>query len=217
VCSSDLPKLLLLDEPLAALDRKLREHTQFELANLQYQLGTTFVVVTHDQDEAMTLASRIAVMSAGRIAQVGTPGQVYEFPANRYVAGFVGNINLIDGRVTRADAGRVALQCDALGAELAVLSEEPIEAGTATCIAVRPEKITISREAPDGRDRNVLKGTVWDLAYFGDQSLYRVRLQSGAVLQVSAQNLRRSAKLTVEWDDQVFLSWDIASTVLLRS
>ena len=211
------PKLLLLDEPLAALDRKLREHTQFELANLQYQLGTTFVVVTHDQDEAMTLASRIAVMSEGRIAQVGTPGQVYEFPANRYVAGFVGNINLIDGRVTGNRSGRVALQCGALGAELAVLSEDPIETGIATCIAVRPEKITISREPPDGQDRNVLKGTVWDLAYFGDQSLYRVRLQSGAVLQVSAQNLRRSAKLTVEWDDEVFLSWDIASTVLLQS
>ena len=96
------PKLLLLDEPLAALDRKLREHTQFELANLQYQLGTTFVVVTHDQDEAMTLASRIAVMHAGRIAQVGTPGEVYEYPANRYVAGFVGNINLIEGRVSGA-------------------------------------------------------------------------------------------------------------------
>jgi len=106
---------------------------------------------------------------------------------------------------------------EALGAELSVLSEDPIEAGSSTCIAVRPEKITISREMPDGRDRNVLKGTVWDLAYFGDQSLYRVRLQSGAVLQVSAQNLRRSAKLTVEWDDEVFLSWDIASTVLLRS
>jgi len=165
----------------------------------------------------MTLASRIAVMSEGRIAQVGTPGQVYEFPGNRYVAGFVGNINLIDGRVTRGGSGRVTLQCDALGAELSVLSEEPIEPGAATCIAVRPEKITISREAPDGKDRNVLKGTVWDLAYFGDQSLYRVRLQSGAVLQVSAQNQRRSAKLTVEWDDQVFLSWDIASTVLLRS
>ena len=97
------PKLLLLDEPLAALDKKLREHTQFELANLQYQLGTTFVVVTHDQDEAMTLASRIAVMAEGRIAQVGTPGEVYEYPANRYVANFVGNINLIEGRVSECE------------------------------------------------------------------------------------------------------------------
>jgi putrescine transport system ATP-binding protein len=211
------PKLLLLDEPLAALDRKLREHTQFELANLQYQLGTTFVVVTHDQDEAMTLASRIAVMAAGRIAQVGTPGEVYEFPANRYVASFVGNINLIDGRVAAAGAGRLALQCEALGAELSVLSDEPIAVGNEVCVAVRPEKITISRQSPDTGDRNVLKGVVWDLAYFGDQSLYRVRLQTGAVLQVSAQNLRRSAKLTVEWDDEVFLSWDVSSTVLLQA
>jgi putrescine transport system ATP-binding protein len=211
------PKLLLLDEPLAALDKKLREHTQFELANLQYQLGTTFVVVTHDQDEAMTLASRIAVMAEGRIAQVGTPGEVYEYPTNRYVASFVGNINLIEGRVASANAGRLSLRCDALNAELTVLCEEEIGSGAAVSVAVRPEKITISRNAPNGEDRNVVKGIVRDLGYFGDQSLYRVWLQSGAVLQVSAQNLRRSAKLTVEWDDEVYLSWEVSSTILLRS
>ena len=209
------PKLLLLDEPLAALDRKLREHTQFELANLQYQLGTTFVVVTHDQDEAMTLASRIAVMHEGRIAQVGTPGEVYEYPANRYVASFVGNINLIEGLVVSAGAGRIRLRAEALGAELAVASDARPAPGSAVTVAVRPEKITISRQAPDGGERNLVRGTVWDLAYFGDQSRYRVRLPGGTVLQVSAQNLRRSAKLTVEWDDEVFLSWDVASTVLL--
>ncbi len=211
------PKLLLLDEPLAALDKKLREHTQFELANLQYQLGTTFVVVTHDQDEAMTLACRIAVMAEGRIAQVGTPGEVYEYPANRYVASFVGNINLIEGRVARADAGRLSLHCDLLNADLTVLCEEAVGCGDAVCVAVRPEKITISRNAPNGEDRNVVKGIVRDLGYFGDQSLYRVRLQSGAELQVSAQNLRRSAKLTVEWDDEVYLSWEVSSTILLRA
>lgn len=211
------PKLLLLDEPLAALDRKLREHTQFELANLQYQLGTTFVVVTHDQDEAMTLASRIAVMHEGRIAQVGTPGEVYEYPANRYVAGFVGNINLIEGRVTGAANGRVTVRADALDAELAVACDDPSGLDGGACIAVRPEKITISREAPNGGERNVVKGIVRDLGYFGDQSLYRVRTKSGAILQVSAQNLRRSAKLTVEWDDEVFLSWEVGSTILLRS
>ena len=211
------PKLLLLDEPLAALDKKLREHTQFELANLQYQLGMTFVVVTHDQDEAMTLASRIAVMAEGRIAQVGTPGEVYEYPANRYVASFVGNINLIEGRVASANGGRLSLRCDALNADLSVLCEEKIGSGAAVSVAVRPEKITISRNAPNGEDRNVVKGIVRDLGYFGDQSLYRVWLQSGAVLQVSAQNLRRSAKLTVEWDDEVYLSWEVSSTILLRS
>jgi putrescine transport system ATP-binding protein len=210
------PKLLLLDEPLAALDKKLREHTQFELANLQYQLGTTFVVVTHDQDEAMTLASRIAVMAQGRIAQVGTPGEVYEYPANRYVADFVGNINLIDARVTGAANGVCLLRCESLAADLAAPSDETLAPDSAICLAVRPEKITISRQPPECKDRNVLKGVVWDLGYFGDQSLYRVRLPSGAVIQVSAQNLRRSASLTVEWDDEVYLSWDVASTMLLR-
>jgi putrescine transport system ATP-binding protein len=211
------PKLLLLDEPLAALDKKLREHTQFELANLQYQLGTTFVVVTHDQDEAMTLASRIAVMHEGRIAQVGTPGEVYEYPANRYVAGFVGNINLIEGRITERADGRLLLHSDALEADLAVACDDPSGLDGAVTVAVRPEKITISREAPAGGGRNVVKGIVRDLGYFGDQSLYRVRAKSGAIVQVSAQNLRRSAKLTVEWDDEVFLSWEVASTILLRS
>jgi putrescine transport system ATP-binding protein len=211
------PKLLLLDEPLAALDKKLREHTQFELANIQYQLGTTFVVVTHDQDEAMTLASRIAVMHDGRIAQIGTPGEVYEFPANRYVAGFVGNINLIEGRVTGAANGRLTLRSDALDAELAVLCEDASGLDGSVAVAVRPEKITISREAPNGAERNVVKGIVRDLGYFGDQSLYRVRTKSGAIVQVSAQNLRRSAKLSVEWDDEVFLSWEVGSTILLRT
>jgi len=211
------PKLLLLDEPLAALDKKLREHTQFELSNLQYQLGTTFVLVTHDQHEAMTLAGRIAVMAEGRIAQVGTPGQVYEYPATRDVASFVGNINLIDGRVTTCEAGRISLQCPALNTQVAVLCEEQLGAGTEICVAVRPEKITISRDAPDARDRNVVKGVVRDLGYFGEQSLYRVLLQSGAVLQVSAQNIKRMATKTVEWDDEVFLSWEVASTILLRT
>jgi putrescine transport system ATP-binding protein len=211
------PKLLLLDEPLAALDKKLREHTQFELANIQYKLGTTFVVVTHDQDEAMVLASRVAVMAEGRIAQVGTPGEVYEFPANRHVASFVGNINLLDGRVTGCSSGRVTLLCDALNATLTVLCDETLAPGDALAVAVRPEKIKISREAPDASNRNVVKGVVRDLGYFGDQSLYRVRLQSGAILQVSAQNLKRSASLTVEWDDEVFLSWEVPSTIVLRS
>jgi putrescine transport system ATP-binding protein len=211
------PKLLLLDEPLAALDRKLREHTQFELANLQYQLATTFVVVTHDQDEAMTLASRIAVMHAGRIAQVGTPGEVYEYPANRYVAGFVGNINLIEGRVTGRSSGTLTVRAASLDADLAVACDDaPVLEGD-ICVAVRPEKITISRDAPPGSGRNVVRGVVRDLGYFGDQSLYRVRARSGAVMQVSAQNLRRSAKLTVEWDDEVYLSWEVGSTILLRS
>ncbi len=211
------PKLLLLDEPLAALDKKLREHTQFELANLQYQLGTTFVVVTHDQDEAMVLASRIGVMAEGRIVQVGTPGEVYEFPANRHVASFVGNINVIEGKVTRCGGGRVAVRSEPLNAELSAPCADALADGTTLTLAVRPEKITISRAPPAGNDHNVLKGTVRDLGYFGDQSLYRVKLAAGTILQVSAQNLKRTARLTVEWDDEVYLSWEVASTILLRA
>jgi putrescine transport system ATP-binding protein len=165
----------------------------------------------------MTLASRIAVMHDGRIAQVGTPGEVYEFPANRYVAGFVGNINLIEGQVTGRANGRLQLRAEALDADLAVACDDPAGIDGSVCVAVRPEKITISREAPAGAERNVVKGVVRDLGYFGDQSLYRVHARSGAVVQVSAQNLRRSAKLTVEWDDEVFLSWEVGSTILLRS
>ncbi len=212
------PKLLLLDEPLAALDRKLREHTQFELANLQYQLGTTFVVVTHDQDEAMTLASRIAVMHEGRIAQVGTPGEVYEYPANRYVAGFVGNINLIDGRVT-ARGERPGHR--ALRTRWTPTSRSPATTRPASTAA--PASPCGRRRSPSAARRRMaasatcVKGIVRDLGYFGDQSLYRVRTRSGAIVQVSAQNLRRSAKLTVEWDDEVFLSWEVGSTILLRS
>jgi putrescine transport system ATP-binding protein len=155
-------------------------------------------------------------MAQGRIAQVGTPGEVYEFPANRFVADFVGNINLIEGQVATVGGGRVDLHCDSLGADLAAASEETPAPGTALWIAVRPEKITISREAPDAAQRNVLRGVVRDLGYFGDQSLYQVRLPGGAVLQVSAQNLRRSAQLMIEWDDEVYLSWDLGSTILLR-
>jgi putrescine transport system ATP-binding protein len=209
------PKLLLLDEPLAALDKKLREHTQFELANLQYQLGTTFVVVTHDQDEAMTLANRIAVMEKGRIAQTGTPGEVYEYPATRFVADFVGNINLIEGRVVEVDGERMTIDCATLDASLCAVADGPVPEDGRLCLAVRPEKIRLSKEQPEP-GANVLKGVVWDLGYFGDQSLYRVRLSSGVVMQAIAQNLRRSASLTLEWDDEVYLSWDPASTIVLR-
>jgi len=132
------------------------------------------------------------------------------------VADFVGNINLLEARVSGTAEGRVRMHCEQLATELAALCAESPETGSRTWLAVRPEKILISREPPNGQDRNVLKGVVWDLGYFGDQSLYRVRLPTGAVIQVSAQNLRRSAHHTVEWDDEVYLSWDVASTILLR-
>jgi putrescine transport system ATP-binding protein len=213
------PKLLLLDEPLAALDKKLREHTQFELMNLQEELGITFIVVTHDQEEAMTLSTRIAVMNHGRFEQIGTPGEVYEFPDNRFIADFVGNINLLEATVTGSQGGRVRLYCDQTASELEALVEDEGGAppdNARRCVAVRPEKIIISKEEPPAGDRTVLKGVVLDLGYFGNLSVYRVQLASGEVLQVSGQNRRRTAIRTVEWDDEVFVSWDVSSAILLN-
>jgi putrescine transport system ATP-binding protein len=209
------PKLLLLDEPLAALDKKLREHTQFELMNLQDELGITFIVVTHDQEEAMTLSTRIAVMNEGRFEQVGTPGEVYEYPANRFIADFVGTINLLEATVIDSHSGRVRLQCDQAQTELVAEFPGQPASDRQHWVAVRPEKIFIDKEPPSADDRTVLKGVVLDLGYFGNLSLYKVQLPGGLVLQVSAQNRRRSAVRTLEWDDEVYISWDIASAILL--
>ncbi len=209
------PKLLLLDEPLAALDKKLREHTQFELMNLQDELGITFVVVTHDQEEAMTLSTRIAVMNRGSVEQVGTPGEVYEYPSNRFVADFVGNINFFETTVTGARDGGVCLRCEEVDGELAALCRAAPAAGTQQWLAVRPEKIFISKQPPEGDNLTTLRGVVHDLGYFGNLSVYRVKLQGGKMLQVSGQNRRRSATKTLEWDDQVYVSWDVASAILL--
>jgi putrescine transport system ATP-binding protein len=211
------PKLLLLDEPLAALDKKLRQHTQFELMNLQEELGVTFIVVTHDQEEAMTLSTRIAVMNQGRFEQVGTPGEIYEYPANRFVADFVGNVNLLEATVAGADGGRLKLDCEAAGGSLAAFCEgTPPEPGARRWVALRPEKIFISKEHPGAADREVLRGVVHDLGYFGNLSVYRVELPTGQMLQVSGQNRVRTARKTVEWDDEVYVSWDIASAIVLE-
>jgi len=210
------PKLLLLDEPLAALDKKLRQHTQFELMNLQEDLGITFIVVTHDQEEAMTLSTRIAVMNQGRFEQVGTPGEVYEYPANRFIAEFVGNINLLETTVVSSGGGRIQLACAATGGELTAHCDKHSVTGSQRWLAVRPEKIFIDKDPPSADDRTVLKGIVLDLGYFGNLSVYRVQLPTGTVLQVSAQNRRRTAHRTVEWDDEVYVSWDIASTIVLE-
>ncbi len=208
------PKVLLLDEPLAALDKKLREHTQFELMNIQDRLGVTFVVVTHDQEEAMTLSTRIAVMNEGRFVQIGTPIEVYEHPQTRFTADFIGKINMFDGVVRACEGGTADIHCNDLGDSISVPSDQSLAADTSVAIAVRPEKIFISKEPPESVDRIFVKGVVLDLGYFGNLSLYRVKLSSGKIIEVSAQNRRREARRTVEWDDEVFLSWDPSSTIL---
>ena len=209
------PKVLLLDEPLAALDKKLREHTQFELMNIQDELGITFVVVTHDQEEAMTLSSRIAVMEKGRFLQVGSPKEIYEFPTNRFVADFIGTINMFEGNVTHVGDDAILLNCEEAGAELRALGTHELVPGQPACIAVRPEKMFITKNEPDKEDDIRIRGVVVDFAYLGNLSLYRVRLESGKMVQVSAQNRRRTAERFVEWDDQVWVSWRPRSGVVL--
>jgi putrescine transport system ATP-binding protein len=210
------PKLLLLDEPLGALDKKLREHTQFELMNIQDRTGITFIVVTHDQEEAMTLSSRIAVMDKGVIRQVGSPTDIYEFPANRFVADFIGSINQFDGEVLDQDKGLAAIATQVTGGRLAVATDHAMAPGTRVTVAVRPEKIVISRDKPV-HGVNALRGTVTDLGYFGKDSLYRVRLPSGMLVLVNSVNARRFGESgrVAQWEDEVWLSFDPSSAILL--
>ena len=209
------PKVLLLDEPLAALDKKLREHTQFELMNIQDELGITFVVVTHDQEEAMTLSSRIVVMDKGEFQQVGTPKEIYEFPANRFVADFIGTINTFEGIVTAADDETTSVYSDEAGETLIARGKQLFEVGQQVEIAVRPEKIFIDKEKSTREGDICLEGVVDDLGYLGNRSLYRIRLASGKIVQVSSQNRRRSIKRFLDWDDKVWLSWRPRSSVVL--
>ena len=210
------PKVLLLDEPLAALDKKLREHTQFELMAIQDQLGVTFIVVTHDQEEAMTLSSRIAVMEKGCFLQVGEPKEIYEYPTSRFVADFIGTINMFEGTVTQLGDETIIVNSAEAGTNLHALGDHGVEVGQHVCIAVRPEKIFISRDEPENADDIKVRGVVDDLGYFGNLSLYRVRLSSGKVIQVSSQNRQRSAKRFVEWEDEIWVSWRPRSAVVLR-
>lgn len=207
------PTLLLLDEPLGALDKKLREHTQFELIGLQDKLGVTFLVVTHDQEEAMTLASRIAVMDRGSIVQAGTPAEIYEFPNSKFVADFIGSVNLFEGRLVEDEPEHVRIASAEIGGTILVghgISSAP---DATLWAAVRPEKITMSREAPSQAD-NVARGIVQDVAYLGDLSIYVVRLPTGKLVRVTRPNASRHAE-PVDRDSEVYLSWDAASPVVV--
>jgi putrescine transport system ATP-binding protein len=212
------PKVLLLDEPLGALDKKLREQTQFELINIQDKLGVTFIVVTHDQEEAMTLASRIAVMDRGVIRQIGTPTEIYEFPKTRFVADFIGSINIFDGEVKSASKNRVTVTAPGLGGNVTVDHASKIANGTKVAIAVRPEKIAIERKKPGTKAAdNAIAGKVVDLGYFGKDSLYRVKLASGAMVRVNAVNNKRAgeADRVAVWEDDVWLTFAPSSVIIL--
>jgi putrescine transport system ATP-binding protein len=213
------PKLLLLDEPLGALDKRLRERTQFELVNIQEKLGITFVMVTHDQEEAMTMSSRLAIMDRGRLAQIGTPAEVYEYPNNRFCAQFIGDVNLFEAQVTGTAADRTRLVSDEAGCELEVAQGSPAPVGAWCWVAIRPEKMTISKEPPpDGApDVNRAAGVVREIAYTGDLSIYQIDLDSGTRVKITAPNLTRLTELPFTWEERVWVSWRPGSgTVLVQ-
>lgn len=213
------PKVLLLDEPLGALDKKLREETQFELLDLQMQLGMTFVIVTHDQDEAMTMADRIAVMKDGELVQVSPPAELYEQPMSRYVADFIGAINLIEGKVaekrTSAETGTTVLKGTNISADIEATGENMSVIGETAWFAVRPEKVSISLTAPANPSVNCATGTVWDIGYVGDVSVYHVKLDNGEMMRASLTNTRRVVERPITWEDKVYLTFSSDSGVIL--
>jgi len=210
------PKLMLLDEPLAALDKKLREHTQFELLNIQETLGVTFVVVTHDQEEAMTLATRIGVMNHGEIVQIGTPSDIYEYPSSRFVADFIGSVNMFEGRLIEDEPDYVRVTSDELGGTFHVGHGVSAAPDATVWVALRPEKIVVSRDRPEGDGDNRVEGVVSEVAYRGDQSIYLVKLASGRQMRVTQPNtLRQGMGGRFRWEDKVWLSWDSSSPVVV--
>ncbi len=206
------PKVLLLDEPLAALDRKLRGRTQLELVELQRRVGITFVMVTHDQDEAMTMATRMAVMDRGRVVQVGTPAEIYEQPGSRFVADFIGLANIFEGEIVGRTDGRLTIRCASLGGDIdAAAANDP---GTsAVAILIRPEKLSLHKDAPPAAGG--LAGTVRNVVYLGDESIFHVTLQSAAAVQVTRMNADRHAATAIVRGDAVRVAWPPDAVVVM--
>ena len=210
------PRVLLLDEPMAALDRRLREDTRFELMELQSKLGLTFVIVTHDQEEAMTVADRIGVMNHGRLAQVATPAEIYEQPNSRWVAEFIGEVNLIEGRVTEVGATGTIVETGIHPALRAAPSAaaKPIDI---VWLALRPEKIRIARELPTLANENCVAGEVVGVGYLGDLSLYKVRLDNGFVMKAALANVTRLIERPIGLQDRVWLTWTPEAAMVLTA
>ena len=210
------PRALLLDEPLAALDKKLRGETQFELMHLRQKLGLTFMIVTHDQEEAMTVADRIGVMDHGRLVQVATPPEIYEQPNSRWVADFIGEVNLIEGRVAEAGASATTVMSEHAG-KLKAAPAGDAGPGAIVWVAVRPEKVRIWHEQPADAAANCVAGVVLDIGYLGDVSIYKMRLDTGFVMKAAAPNLARLIERPFSFGERVWLSWaGDAGVVLTR-
>ena len=207
------PEVLLLDEPMSALDKKLREHTQFELTAIQRQLGITFVMVTHDQEEAMAMATRIAVMEAGRIMQVGSPREIYETPHNRFVADFIGTMNLLEGSVISSAADHAVMTCPLLGTDVTFATTRSLPIGEPVALALRPERVTLASEAAGP---NRLQGHIQALAYHGGSSVYRVALANGSLLQVTRPNRVEQPGEAFDIGAAVTLAWPPQATRLIE-
>ena len=208
------PKLLLLDEPLGALDKKLRQDTQFELMDIQEKTGTTFVIVTHDQEEAMTVASRIAVMNEGRMIQVDTPARIYEAPNTVYVADFIGDVNIIEGRATPSGE-QVQIAWGEGVSDITGTTDKSFDSGEKVHFAIRPEKVSVSVEKPDDTP-NAFQGTVLDIAYLGNLSTYHVEMHNGQIIKAQSANTRRLSRRAITWGDTVWISFTATAGVLLK-
>ena len=211
------PKVLLLDEPLSALDAKLREAMRLELVNLQETVGITFVIVTHDQSEALSMASRIAVMNQGQVQQIAPPAELYEFPSSRFVADFIGSVNMIEGRIESASNGRVRLACPGIATPIEMEHEAAPPAGSTAWVALRPEKIDITKEPTGEADANTVSGMVEEVTYLGETSVYHVRISPDLpLMKVSSANLDRVTRRAFTWEDPVYLSWTATCGVVLE-
>jgi putrescine transport system ATP-binding protein len=210
------PKLLLLDEPMGALDKKLRSQMQLELVNIVERLGVTCVMVTHDQEEAMTMAHRIAVMDAGKIRQIGTPDEIYEQPSSRFTAEFIGSVNLFEGKIEEDEKDFITIRSPALGLPIYVGHGQTGFEGMDVAFALRPEKLHIGKDEP-AQQYNKAHGIIEDVAYFGSHSVYHVRLDSGSKVMCNFVNMKRWASERFTWNDPVWVFWDDLSGVVLTS
>ncbi len=219
------PKVLLLDEPLSALDAKLREAMRFELSQLQRKVGITFIMVTHDQDEALAIASRIAVMNKGSIAQIGTPSDLYEFPATRFVADFIGSVNMFEGTLINDKPDEATVACPELDPHhIHVPHSVPGKELTPVWVAIRPEKMNLHKDdaspptVPEcPKAHNVAKGEIKEISYLGDISIYHVLLANGRLIRISRPNRSRFDQDNFGWGEKVWVSWVGSSPVVLQS
>jgi len=219
------PKVLLLDEPLAALDKKLREETQFELVKIQETLGVTFVVVTHDQEEAMSISTRIGVMNGGKLVQIGEPRQIYEYPNSRFVAGFIGSVNIFEGKIIEEQKDFIKIGSPEVDIEILVPHGVSCTINQPVAFAIRPEKIHMSRNKPENLENHKnpkkpihrLNGVVEEVGYLGNISIYKIILEGGKEIRVTRPNLSRVEGSDISWDDEVYLWFDGGSGIVLVS